>query len=102
MRILNDVELNLYRRKHSDASRHLNRWQDDTEQACWTKPEDIDKKGGKVRVKREKVRADIRGKRYKLLFIVDYHNYEIFMKDFLTHTEYDRYNDIWEDYPWYI
>jgi len=61
----------------------------------------VRKPGGKVRVKGRKARANIRGKRYRLLFTVGYKSGRVYLIDFLPHKEYNRYNNIWEDHKWY-
>lgn len=79
---------------HSDAYEPLDRWFRRTKSAGWLDFADLKQDFPSVDVYKNLTIFDIRGNDYRLIAEVNYLRGKVFIREVLTHKEYDR--DAWK------
>ena len=85
--------------KHTTAERSLPAWFTQVEQAHWQNFTEVRRDFPSAdQVKRLTV-FNISGNHYRLIVRIEYERQKVFIRDVLTHAEYDR--EEWKDDSWY-
>src|SRR5688572_12960744 len=95
MRIINTDVLDDFARRHADARRSLQTWEETAEEAIWADLNDVRKTyatADGVRLQSGAVITvfNIRGNNYRLLASIIYPAEQITVLEVLTHAEYDK------------
>ena len=100
MRIISKTRLKEAYEKHSDAEASIKTWTKITESQTWNSFNDIKENSlfSPDQVKNFVV-FNIGGNNYRLIVYIDYQKGIIFIRDFLTHAEYDK--DKWKNDEWF-
>lgn len=79
--------------KHTDARRWIENWLSDTEEATWTKPQDIkDRYSSASFLGRNIVIFNVKGNAYRLEITCAYQSGVVVVRWLGTHAEYDERN----------
>ncbi len=76
--------------KHPDARSALQVWLDTAERADWRSLEDIRRTFPSTDMVGPLAVFNIKGNRYRLIVRMAFHARKIYIKEFLTHGEYDK------------
>jgi len=100
MRIIRESRIKEFWRKYSDAEASLIIWTKYVKSQNWNNPAELSNTAlfSPDPVKNFVI-FNIGGNKYRLITYIDYTNKVIFIRDFLTHTEYDR--NKWKDDSWF-
>lgn len=96
MRIISPAILKEYADRHPKAVGVLKIWQTIVEKEEWKKPEDIKKVFSSVdifvtgKLKRTLYIFNVCGNSYRLICAIHFNTGLVFMREFLTHAEYDK------------
>jgi mRNA interferase HigB len=100
MRIITETRLKNGWEKHPDAESSLRAWKKLVKTQNWNSFAEI--KATSI-FARDQVKNfiifDIGGNKYRLITYIDYESKMIFIRDFLTHSEYDKNN--WKNDTWF-
>jgi mRNA interferase HigB len=94
VRIIKPTTVRDYYRKHRDAESWLKRWRVTVEAADWRSLADVRRaypdadaapaaSGNTVTI------FNVKGKRYRLIVAIHYNMQRVYIRDFLTHAEYN-------------
>lgn len=100
MRIISETKLKKACEKHSDAESSIQGWKKLVKEQDWKSFSEI--KASSVfapDLVKNFVIFDIGGNKYRLITCINYKTKVIYIRDFLTHAEYDR--DKWKDDEWF-
>jgi mRNA interferase HigB len=76
--------------KHSDAEEPLKAWFHEARQAEWSSPDELKKRYPSASiVNRNRVVFNIKGNRYRLIAMINYHYKTVYIRFIGTHAEYD-------------
>ena len=75
---------------HRDAVEPLKAWYKAARASKWRNLVDVRKQFPKADQTGKVLIFDIKGNRYRLITTVNYNQARVWVKDFLTHAEYDR------------
>lgn len=81
-----------FKKKHSDASSHIDSWIAEVEEEQWDTPHDIKKRYPKASIVNQYVVFNICWNKYRLLTQVSYKNKVVLVTKIGTHKEYDKWN----------
>ncbi|MBE9211772.1 MAG: type II toxin-antitoxin system HigB family toxin [Rivularia sp. (in: cyanobacteria)] len=100
MRIISETRLKEAYEKYSDAEASIKTWKKIAKSQTWNNFNDIKENSpfSPDKVKNFVV-FNIGGNNYRLIVYVDYQKGIIFIRDFLTHAEYDK--DKWKNDEWF-
>jgi mRNA interferase HigB len=99
MHIITQRRLKEFWEKHPQAQPSLQIWYNRTRSAQWNNFNDLRQvfpsadQVGKLTV------FNISGNNYRLIALIDYQYQKVFIRDILTHAEYDTNN--WKQDPWF-
>ncbi len=91
MEVINESELRLFAKKHSNARRPLASWIDVTKAAAWKSFAEVRETFRSADYVKEQVVFDIGGNNFRLISSIDYSLQRVFVLDVMTHAEYDRW-----------
>jgi mRNA interferase HigB len=92
MRVVNIGIIQAFSNTHHDAKSALEAWLAETEEAEWKTPIDITNRYASASILKEKrVVFHIKGKKYRLLTIIDFQLGIVFIDRIGTHVEYDKW-----------
>ena len=100
MRIISKTTLKEAYEKHSDAEASIKTWIKIAKSQSWNSFADVKENSpfSPDKVKNFVV-FNIGGNNYRLIVYIDYQKGIIFIRDFLTHAEYDK--DKWKNDGWF-
>ncbi|BAY80655.1 hypothetical protein NIES267_01120 [Calothrix parasitica NIES-267] len=100
MHIISKTRLKEAYEKHSDAEASIKTWTKIAKSQTWNSFNDIKENSpfSPDKVKNFVV-FNIGGNNYRLIVYIDYQKGIIFIRDFLTHAEYDK--DKWKNDEWF-
>ena len=79
--------------RHSDAKSSLEAWYREVSEVEWRKPIEVKNRYSTASfLKGNKVIFNIKGKKYRLVAVIDYVSGIVDIRFFGTHSEYDRVN----------
>lgn len=91
MRVISRKILREFWEKHPDARQPLQTWYADVKHATWRSPADIkDVYHNASILTGNRVVFNIKGIRYRIIVIVQYHYQVVYIRFVGTHKEYDR------------
>jgi len=91
MRIISRKLLREFWQRHPDAQQPLQSWYADVKHADWQTPADIkDVYRNASFVANNRVIFNIKGNRYRLIIVVQYHYGIVYIRFVGTHQEYDK------------
>lgn len=91
MRLLGQIRLDAFKRKHADARRVLDAWQVDVERAQWSGPQDVKNRYPSASFLTDnRVIFNIKGNSYRLVVKAKYQNGIVLVEWVGTHAEYDK------------
>jgi mRNA interferase HigB len=100
MHIISQSRLKDFWLKHPQAKVGLQVWYKITSKARWQTPNDVQQVfANKVDIVQNFTVFDIGGNKYRLITYIDYKKNKIFIRNILTHTEYDK--EQWKKDNWY-
>jgi mRNA interferase HigB len=88
--VISTTRIKQYAAKHADAADELLRWVKTAKHAAWQNLADVRQHFPDADQYRTLLIFDIRHNHYRLIVKVDYRAKLLMIKDFLTHTQYDR------------
>ena len=91
MEIINETELHIFAKQHSNARKPLSNWIDVTKAAAWKSFTELRETFRSADYVRQQVVFDIGGNNYRLISSVDYATQRVYILEMLTHAEYDRW-----------
>jgi mRNA interferase HigB len=92
MRVINIGLIQVFSITHHDAKPALEAWLAETEEAEWKTPIDITSRYASASILKEKrVVFNIKGRRYRLLAIIDFQSGIVVIDRIGTHAEYDKW-----------
>ena len=99
MHVIHPARIAEYARKHRDAARPLKQWLADAQAAQWRDITDVRMAYPHADAARVSSGAtvtifNIKGNHYRLIVSIHYNRQRLFIRDFLTHAEYDK--DTWK------
>ena len=100
MHIISQSRLRKFWLKHPQSEVGLRVWYKIANKAKWQKPSDVRRIfANKVDIVKSFTVFDIGGNKYRLITYIDYERNKIFIRDVLTHSEYDK--NKWKQDTWY-
>jgi mRNA interferase HigB len=90
VRVISRRALRSFAERFPDALEPLLRWANATESASWHTPGDIRRTFNSADFVEELTVFDIGGNKYRLIAYVHYRRGVVFVKEVLTHKEYDK------------
>jgi mRNA interferase HigB len=91
MRVISRKTLREFWEKHPDARKPLQTWYADLKHATWQSPADIkDVYQNASLLANNRVVFNIKGNKYRIIVIVQYHYGVVYIRFVGTHKEYDR------------
>jgi mRNA interferase HigB len=99
MRIIKESALKVFWQKYPEAEPSLAKWLDVARRAAWSNIQDVRKDfptadGVLLKSKNTITLFNIAGNNYRLIVSIKYKWSVIYIRDFLTHAEYDK--DSWK------
>ena len=95
MRIISKKKLREFWALYPDAQRPLQTWFDIADEAAWRNFAEVRNSFGHADVYCDCVIFDIKGNAYRLIAIVLYQARRVYVREILTHKEYDK--GAWQD-----
>ena len=93
MRVISRKTLREFWEKHPDARQPLQAWYADVKHATWTSPTDIKSIYQNASfLANNRVVFNIKGNRYRIIVVAQYHYELVYIRFIGTHKEYDRIN----------
>lgn len=93
MKLIGILQLEDFKRKHSDVCSHIDSWVAEAKEADWQTTHDVKRRYPKASIiKDNQVIFDLRGNRYRLKVQIDYKNKIILIKNVGTHQEYMKWD----------
>ena len=93
MKLIGILQLEDFKRKHSDVCSHIDSWVAEAKEADWQTTHDVKGRYPKASIiKDNQVIFDLRGNRYRLKVQIDYKNKIILIKNVGTHQEYMKWD----------
>ena len=95
MHVIHPARIDEYARKYRNASRPLRQWLADAQAARWRNITDVRRAYPNADAARVSSGAtvtifDIKGNHYRLIVSIHYNRQRLYIRDFLTHAEYDK------------
>lgn len=91
MRVISRKTLREFWEKHPDARQPLQTWYADVEHAVWKSPTDIKSVYQNASfLANNRIVFNIKGNRYRIVVVVQYHYGLVYIRFIGTHKEYDR------------
>ena len=90
MRIISKRRLFKLAAKFSDAKSALQVWMETARQARWSSLEDIRKSFPSADMVGKLAIFNVKGNHYRLIVRMEFEGQRIYIKEFLTHAEYDK------------
>lgn len=95
MRVISRKILRAFWEKHPDARQPLQTWYADVKHATWKSPADIKNIYQNASfLANNRVVFNIKGNRYRIIVVVQYHYGVIYIRFVGTHKDYDRIDTI--------
>lgn len=92
MKLIGILQLEDFKRQHSDVGSQVDSWIAEAKEAEWQTPHDVKKRYPKASIINDnQVVFNLRGNRYRLQVRVDYKNKIILIKNVGTHEEYMKW-----------
>ena len=95
MHVISEKALRMFWKKHSDAEQPLRAWLKATKQSEWKSLADVRKTFNSADVVGRFTVFNIKGNTYRLITAIHYNRKRVYVRDALTHVEYDR--DRWKE-----
>ncbi len=93
MQIVYSKKLLDFSKQHTDARKSLAGWKAVTENALWTKKQDVLKDFPNARMlKNNRARFEIKHNKYRLIVRIDYEDKNVIIRFIGTHNEYEKIN----------
>lgn len=100
MHVISQSRLKKFWLKHPQAEVGLRIWYKISSKAKWQLPTDVQQTfNNKVDIVKNFTVFNIGGNKYRLITYIDYERNKIFIRDVLTHSEYDK--NRWKQDNWY-
>ncbi len=99
MRIMTRTRLKQFWIKHSDAETSLQAWNKIASSAQWQNFVELRQVFSSADQVGRLTVFNIGGNKYRLIARVDYNHQKIYIRNILTHAEYDQGN--WKNDPWF-
>ena len=90
MRIISRKRLREFWDRHGDAEDPLKTWYATARHACWSNLLDVQRIYSRAEAVGDYTVFNIKGNTYRLIARIEYRLQIIFIKDVLTHAEYDK------------
>ena len=90
MRVISRKRLREFWDRHGDAEDPLKTWYVTARQACWSNLLDVQRIYARAEAVGDYTVFNIKGNTYRLIARIEYGLQIIFVKDVLTHAEYDK------------
>jgi len=90
VRIIAKKRLDEYAQQHADCASALNSWYRIAAEAQWAHLDAVRKTYASADAVGNKTVFNIKGNRYRLITAIHYDKGRIFIREFLTHAEYDK------------
>ena len=93
MRVLSRKILREFWEKHPDVRQALQAWYTDVKHANWERPSDIKSIYQTASfISSNRVVFNIKGNKYRVIMVIEYHFGAVYIRFVGTHQEYDRIN----------
>ncbi|MBN3898663.1 MAG: type II toxin-antitoxin system HigB family toxin [Nostoc sp. NOS(2021)] len=99
MHIISTTALKLFYQKYPDAESSLRGWYKAAKSAKWQNILEVRQAFNSAALVGELTVFNIQGNKYRLITYIDYQSKKIFIRNIITHTEYDT--DKWKNDPWF-
>ncbi|WP_017660813.1 type II toxin-antitoxin system HigB family toxin [Baaleninema simplex] len=100
MHIISISKLRKFWEQHPEAKSSLRLWYKRVQKAKWKNPQDVRNAYNSVdSVENFLVFDDVGGNKYRIIAYIDYKFEKVFIRDVLTHQDYDR--NSWKQDPWF-
>lgn len=99
MHIITKLRLKKFWAIHPDAENSLRTWYKIVDQAQWQNPADVRQSWKYTDFVQNLTVFDIGGNKYRLIAYIDYESGKVFIRNVLTHEEYDT--NKWKQDEWY-
>lgn len=91
MEVINENELHIFAKRHSNSRKPLANWLQATRKASWKTFSDHRETFRSADYGKDLIVFDIGGNNYRLIGSVDYLAQRIYVLEVMTHAEYDRW-----------
>lgn len=99
MHIISTTTLKLFYQKYPDAESGLRAWNKVAKSAKWQNILEVRQAFNSADPVGELTVFNIQGNKYRLITYIDYQSKKIFIRNIITHTDYDT--DKWKNDPWF-
>ncbi|MEH2298463.1 MAG: type II toxin-antitoxin system HigB family toxin [Nostoc sp.] len=99
MHIISTTTLKLFYQKYPDAESSLRGWNKVAKSAKWQNILEVRQAFNSADPVGELTVFNIQGNKYRLITYIDYQTKKIFIRNIITHTDYDT--DKWKNDPWF-
>ena len=99
MRVISFSRLREFYEKRTDAEKSLRVWDKTTKSANWQSFADVRQTWKTASQVNNFIVFNIGGNKYRLITYVDFKNQKVFIRDVLTHAEYDT--NKWKNDTWF-
>lgn len=99
MHIISASRLKEFYEKYPDAESNLRGWNKLTRLAQWQNLAEVRQTFNSADQVGQLTVFNIKGNKYRLITYIDYQTKKVFIRNFMTHTEYDT--DQWKNDPWF-
>ncbi|MEH2339466.1 type II toxin-antitoxin system HigB family toxin [Nostoc sp.] len=99
MHIISTTTLKLFYQKYSDAESSLRGWNKVAKSAKWQNILEVRQAFNSADPVGELTVFNIQGNKYRFITYIDYQSKKIFIRNIITHTDYDT--DKWKNDPWF-
>jgi mRNA interferase HigB len=91
MQVVNQRLIDKFTAKHALSRQPLARWMQLTKAARWKKLIDVQHTFSDAEEVKGKIVFNIHGNKFRLIAVIDYETGQVFVKDIMTHAQYDRW-----------
>ncbi|HYX18322.1 MAG TPA: type II toxin-antitoxin system HigB family toxin [Nostoc sp.] len=99
MHIISVTKLKLFYQSYPDAEASLSAWNKVAKSAEWQNIFEVRQAFKSADSVGQLTVFNIQGNKYRLIAFIDYQSKKIFIRNILTHVEYDT--DKWKNDPWF-